>query len=84
TEALALTLDPLQIPLPILVRGTLAHPTYAPDPAGLAKLGVGAALGAATGGTAGLLAGVLGQSQLPSGGQDGACAKAIAAIGGKP
>ncbi len=84
TEALGLTLDPLQIPLPILVRGTLAHPTYAPEPAGLAKLGAGAALGAATGGTAGLLAGVLGQSQLPTGGQGGACAKAVAAIGGKP
>lgn len=84
TEALALTLDPAQVPLPILVRGTLAHPTYAPDPAGLAKLGLGAALGAATGGTAGLLAGVLGQTQTPTGSQGGACAKAVAAIGGKP
>ena len=84
TEGLGLTLDPIQVPLPILVRGTLAHPTYAPDPAGLAKLGVGAALGAATGGTAGLLAGVLGQTQVPTGAQGGACAKAVAAIGGKP
>ncbi len=84
TEALALTLDPIQVPLPILVRGTLLHPTYAPDPQGLAKLGLGAALGAATGGTAGLLAGVLGQAQLPTGTQGGACAKAVAAIGGKP
>lgn len=83
TEALALTLDPVQIPLPIMVRGTLAQPTYAPDPAGLAKLGVGVAVGAATG-TAGLLAGVLGQAQVPTGAQGGACAKAVAAIGGKP
>lgn len=66
---------------PVRVRGMLLDPSFAPDPAALAKSVIGTAAGIATLGPLALLSPALG-----SGGDDAqtACAKAVALAEGRP
>lgn len=66
---------------PVRVRGMLLDPSFAPDPAALAKSVIGTAAGLATLGPLALLSPALG-----SGGDDAstACAKAVALAEGRP
>src|SRR5690606_9681927 len=88
SEKLDMRFDPsaketnlVNLAIPVLVRGTLASPSVAPDPAALAQGIAGVAVGTATGGVFGALAGL---ATSGSGGDGGSasggnpCANALA------